>query len=786
MRGLSSMFGTKRPDKAPTTHGSATNDLLPPSTMGNSRKPSQIFGALSRKSHLVAANDQAQSSCSSSSGANSFRTPAEDEGFLRNNKVAWIPWLGRKKSNVSPNSVPREQWEQDWRSHPPQVSQPPQGQIPDETEDESSSESDDESEIVSAPADLPALTITPSMLAKSRSNLRALIASSLQPPLSPAPFLYVPGQPIFPRSCNRHRALYTQETMETCMHRNQILQQLDQQQVTRAQELSIISFAVLPTLTIKRPSLQLDDNALSENFQIRTYCQGLQRWALRPCFEDRVDVWTLEEGTGHLLRKQVTGPNLGVAALEISEALDVLAGAIAEESDLESPSTHSNIALHIPSASHQGRNAPTLPSPLRMEHGPPPMPCSNHSSTEPEIESRTMPAVPTVKRGVRFAEDDKEDQIPLGYILRIKKKREDRAKFLLEEKERRVFEEDRTRQEEERLKREAERQEWDKEKKAWDKEKKAMEEERRRRQYAEEVVAARVRREASRSGFYVWAPSHETDPSQSREPKSGRSALDITHSPRSQASETVVMTGTPGSPYTASPASSNPPSANGGSPTASGYFSSRPPSVNSANTTLSSAEDLQQHRKNATKRSSLGSDHSIRQTGDRASQAYYPVWSSGYLVPPIAHMPSYPMNMPLLPPTPPFMMEQNRRSHSPNSRSKSRSSSPSQIPNGSHNGSQERLSSSRRSDLSSPRSERQHHRRGSSDDAMRDGQKLSLPNRRPGSAVETYNGRSTTQRNQQSSHPPVTSRSQSFGATSTLHHDSPGRAPSNRRQSVIT
>jgi len=369
--------------------------------------------------------------------------------------------------------------------------------------------------------------------------------------------------------------------------------------------------------------------------------------------------------------------------------------------------------------------------------------------------------------------------------LRIKKKREERARFLQEEKERRAFEEERARQEEERLRREAERREWEKEKKAWEKEKKAMEEERRQRQYAEEVVAARIRREAARSGFYVPPPTHETSAPRLRESNSARSTLDIPHIPRRQSSEPAVMVGGSGSPYGASPTSSNPPSANGGSPAASGYFSSRPPSINSANTTLSSAEDLQQHRKNAGKRSSSGSDHPLRQGGDRTSQSYYPAWSTSHLVPPVPPMPSYHMNMPLLPPTPPFMMEQNRRSHSPNSRSNSRSSSLHK-PSGSFNGSTERLSSSQRSNTSSTRPELQHHRRGSSDDALQDTERPSLPDRRSGSAVDIHNRRSNPQRSQQSQHPPVASRSQTLWATSTPPHDSRGRTPSNRRQSVIT
>lgn len=415
-----------------------------------------------------------------------------------------------------------------------------------------------------------------------------------------------------------------------------------------------------------------------------------------------------------------------------------------------------------------------------MEHSPPP---SISSSGVSKSDSRTMPAVPTVKRGVRFAEDDKDDQIPLSYVLRIKKRREDKARFLQEERERRAFEEDRARQDEERLRREAERREWEKEKQAWEKEKKAFDEERRQRQYAEEVVAARIRREASRSGLYVLPSAQET---QLRETKPERLTLDVPRFPRRQASEPVAATWGSGSPYTSSPGSSNPPSANGGSPSASGFFSSRPPSINSANTTLSSAEDLQQQRKNASKRSSLGLDHPLRQAGDRTSQSYYPAWSSNYLMPPISPMPGYHMNMPLLPPTPPFMMEQNRRSHSSNSRSKSRSSSPHQTLAVSHsNSSTERHSSTQRSDTSSTRPELQRHRRGSSDDALPDVHRPSLPDRRSGSAADIHR-RSNPQRSQQP-HPPVALRSQNMWATPTSQRgDFRGRLPSNRRQSVIT
>jgi len=309
-------------------------------------------------------SDQTQSSSSSSSGTNSLRTAVDDEGLVRHNsKVAWVPWLGRKKSDIVKKlSIHREEWElprQERQSRPPPILRLPSGdQLADEMEDESSSESEeDESEVASASADMAALT--PLTSAKSLTNLRAMIASSLLPPFSPPPVLHVSGQPIFPRSCNPRRSLYVQETMESRMHKTRVLQRLDRQQITQTQELSIISFAMRPTPT-KRPSLQLDDEALSPTFLVRTYSQGLQKWALRPCFEDRVAVWALEEGTGNVLCTRVTGTGFGVAALEISEALDVLAGAISEESDLEAPLTNANSPLSLSTSELSSLQSPLL------------------------------------------------------------------------------------------------------------------------------------------------------------------------------------------------------------------------------------------------------------------------------------------------------------------------------------------------------------------------------------------------------------------------------------------
>ena len=84
--------------------------------------------------------------------------------------------------------------------------------------------------------------------------------------------------------------------------------------------------------------------------------------------------------------------------------------------------------------------------------------------------------LPPTRRGVRFAENvDKEDAVPLGYILRHRKRREEKTLFLQRERERREHEE-------EKLRHEAERQQWEQEKRQWQKEKRTIEESKRQKQ----------------------------------------------------------------------------------------------------------------------------------------------------------------------------------------------------------------------------------------------------------------------------------------------------------------
>jgi hypothetical protein len=311
--------------------------------------------------------------------------------------------------------------------------------------------------------------------------------------------------------------------------------------------------------------------------------------------------------------------------------------------------------------------------------------------------------VSSSRRGVRFAESvDKEDQVPLGYILRHRKRREEKALFIQQQHERRQHEE-------ERQKHEAERQQWEQEKRQWQKEKRTLEEAKRQKQYAEEIAAARVRRESLHA-----LPSSSQVREQDRKAREAYSRP--VYDPRKQAeysTQTHSLRSSSSSKQGSLPRSES-----------AGAYTSRPTSTHS----ISSSEARVSRN---SRRGSMVSESSQRSL---ASPFFAYGWPS---VPPISQippipvfpmqvmpvMPQFTMDTPLLPPTAPFMRQQYGRS-------RSRDSPPSRG-TGSSRGERPQRSSD-------PVPPKPRHHRSSSDE---------------------YNGRNSpalshTQTNKSSTHPP--------------------------------
>ncbi|CAK5275526.1 unnamed protein product [Mycena citricolor] len=521
--------------------------------------------------------------------------------------------------------------------------------------------------------------------------------------------------------------------MQTTMHKMHLLRRLTEPDVSTLSPIhdrSISSLASRPSPAPVDPPSSLpwyNISVVSVSMGITAISPGLRRWISRPCFEEKFVVHVPLDGS--IVSRAVPGSSFGVPELEFSGAIDAMAGLLVDERDLSVISASSDVSPVLRSTSlkpqlqvettEQKVTPPVKPTTSSPTLSVPPT--SSPSSPIPSslISPSSKPAASkssTTTSRVRFMVEDKDDVVPLGYTIRVKQRREEKARFLREEQERRAFEEEKARQEEERRKREQQRRQWEEEKKAWDKEQRAMEEERKLRIYAEEVAATRLRREQQRAGFpggaskptssNLLAASNSSSSLRSERKRQdpspvSRPAYDTS---RRQASEPTgaLHPHTPSaSPHTSSPSSSRPASI-----ASRGRGSSRPPSVHT-----NSSDD---QRPSNPRRGSVTS-LSVKNVSafDRSS------WSANnpsLMMMPSMPNPMYTMDMPLLPPTPPFMLHQYPAPRSHNSspaRSSSSSQSRQRLP--SNSSSQSRQSLHR----PPPAQAGPSHQRRSSDDARR-------------------------------------------------------------------
>ncbi|KAI0638162.1 hypothetical protein C8Q77DRAFT_1070480 [Trametes polyzona] len=851
MRRIAAVFASKRSDRsdaASSTAAASSTDHSSPAQKQSTAKPhTRFFRSISRKSkpvdpvvnRLNSSELHPPSSSSSSSGAPT--TPDDDRGSLLRAPVskAWLPLppsLDHRSTTSLHHAELLTPHDRSSFHSTPRPRAAPSRQSTLDTEDDSSEES-------SAAPDLsrPPERATP---LAAPAYLLALTSNHLRPPFAPPPLLHVPGCPIFPRSCNPRRALPCTHSLESSMHRTRLQRRLQRGDLTPSESRSIASFAGRRSAPRQPLSLQLDDNAVDHR-HIKPFSPGLRKWADRPCFEDRVQVLLAENAPADngepAWTRVVPATDCGVAALEYSVALELLAGLYEEEplrleeprasepgpipldilrldtqlsldlspslsqsSMTQSPSTPSEpqsstsslsamapasapattSSLAAPSnSSSASRNHhyKANPSPLRMEAtssqpslaqtiaSPAPSatstavasPRSLPSIASPPTSAPPVPLKSALKQGVRFAEgekEDKDDGVPLGYVQRIKQKREEKVRFLQAERERRRYEEERRKHEEEKRR-------WEEERAAWEREKRAIEEERKKRMYADEIAAARSRRESQRFGPLgamtgeglatgQWDRNERARPEREGSSTHTRPMYDSAahpHGPPRQGSDVSLHQGrsprTPGS-VSGSPSESRPGSIYGA---ANVPGPSRPSSMYSGPPTPSSSQQdvrLRERRVSGTgsRRTSMvseaGGSHKPMPVPPLPMA---PMWGMpmNMNVPTMPNMPmgmAVPMpmyggmDMPLLPPSPPFMMQQygyrapsqgsNRNSqHSPQ---RSHSSSPTlgrqQLPASGSSERVNRLSQSHTSSTSArspsiPRSEstprRGHHRTSS-------------------------------------------------------------------------
>ncbi|TFY79056.1 hypothetical protein EWM64_g4954 [Hericium alpestre] len=505
MRRIVSIFATKRSDKsdASSSPGDSKPAPMRTHTLPRQKKASRLFGTAPRitiaAENPTPALDQGHSSSSSSSISGSLRTPDDDRASPMAPPIiqtashrSWVPFRPVKKSQPTPSLVATF-----GITTPSPVALPTRMLNAD-------TESDYMSESLSSESDAhPPSTAVVNRLS-AVEFVTTLTSNNLGPSFSPPPLLHLPNAPVFPRSSNPSRSLASQDSLESTMHKKRLLRRLQRRhELLPSEQRSLAAFGSRPaTAAIRRALPQPDEGARIDLKYVEANSLGLRRWVNRPYFEERTTMWVPDEQTGTITAVPVKGSGFGVWALEISEAVEILAGVTSDEVqnphigmwDPPSSASSSSSLLSAPPAVTSKQPAfKALPSPLRNsgvsfdEH----LPTAESSRTiRPASIPDLVAPVPAPKRGVRFAETNKPDQVPQDYIARVRKQRQEKAKFLQEERERRLHEE-------ERMKHEAERRQWEMEKEIWEREKRALEEERRKKAYAEEVAAARARREGS-------------------------------------------------------------------------------------------------------------------------------------------------------------------------------------------------------------------------------------------------------------------------------------------------
>ncbi|KAI0254700.1 hypothetical protein BJV78DRAFT_869954 [Lactifluus subvellereus] len=678
MRRIASVLSQRRPDKHPPddVHPDPTSSKQSPSSLSHRRPSRRFFGTLTR---ITVSTDppnqplESAHSSASSTGSVSLRTP--EDGSLPHVaqspsiRKSWISWFAPKKSDLQGQSqLSPPSYLSDSLSAvtlPPAPPTPSRiiasGQLAESDDDTSEDSSSSESEGPLHPPPAPRRRDTANRQLSPIDFLSALTTNSIPPSFSSPPLLLRPDVPIFPRSSNPSRSLPFRNSVESTMHKKRLLHRLQQEPHNLADRRLLASLGSrAPSAAQRRPLLQPEEGERYDLMQVRSFSLGLKRWIARPYFEERTVVWAPDEA-GTVVWTTVNGSGFGVWALEVSGTLEVLAGLINVDDVLPmgAPPPTNNSPLPSTSIPAVGKHVPYkgVPSPLRYDRGfsEPPTPTST-----PEVMTPTSTStVSSSRRGVRFAEsvDDREDQVPLGYILRHRKRREEKALFLQREQERRGHEE-------ERIRHEAERQQWEQEKRRWQKERRVVEEAKRQKQYAEEITAARVRRQS-----LYGSPSSQAREQDSR-PREAYARP--TYDPRRQTEYSSQAR--PPRPRDDSPSSSKL-----GSLLQS--ESVDPPASRSDSMHSISSDDARTRISRNNKRASMISDSSQRsmaspmfaygwQPVPPVSQApQIPVFPS---MPVMAVMPQFTMDMPLLPPTAPFMRQQYGR---PSSRSRDSSQS---------------------------------------------------------------------------------------------------------------
>lgn len=296
-------------------------------------------------------------SSSGSSASGSLQTPDDDYSHHSHSgtrKKSWKAWLAVKKPPLehADTEIEAEQNQpsHNWRNRKvPSLCSPsadnrisPETLGGENTEDDTTSEETKPSPQTSRPLSIPSAAVnharltSPPHKADAIQTLSVLIRNGLVSPIPVFPFLHQSGQPIYPRSCNSARHLAPPLSIRSTMHKKRLLHRLEFGQLSQEERQLIAPFASHPPPAGLAPvTPSCDDIARPKPALIKSPSQGIRQWISRPCFEDRYDVYQVIDGIVNC--RKVAGPPLGVAALEYSEFLDLIAAPEAPEAPILQP-----------------------------------------------------------------------------------------------------------------------------------------------------------------------------------------------------------------------------------------------------------------------------------------------------------------------------------------------------------------------------------------------------------------------------------------------------------------
>ena len=361
MRRIAALF--KRNDKPDlATTPPSPNDARPKST--SFKKPSRFFRSLSLKAvqppvvreppPSVPQPPPAPSSSSSSTDSPAPVTPDDDSetgpsiAYRRSSQ-----WSDRKLPLALPAAAGSLGWDLP-RNHSLSIPS-----IPPITKSLESEDADDCSSSSSS-----SLSVSPPLPASPHASLHSSTTCALAPTFSAPPLLCLPDVPMFPRSANSVSSLPHQETMVSTLHRTRILRRLARRDLTASEERSVTSFTSRRASSAKSQlSLSnFDDAPVRDAWRVSNVSAGLKRWISRPCFEDRMSVYTPGPSRqSDVLVHNVSGSTFGVAALEVSAPIELLAGYNLEEkseiwSPISSSSSTADLRLPAPGKCHNPYN----------------------------------------------------------------------------------------------------------------------------------------------------------------------------------------------------------------------------------------------------------------------------------------------------------------------------------------------------------------------------------------------------------------------------------------------